>query len=94
MVIGTLNSPLYADKAPQAAYATLLDQGIYLCSPRSMYRFLAEEKMVRERRNQVRRPRYAAPQLMATQPNQLWSWDITKLRGNAPYLYYILYTRA
>ena len=92
MILDTLNSPSFVDKAPQAVYAMLLDRGIYLCSPRSMYRFLADANQIRERRDQVRRPRYTAPQLMATGPNQLWSWDITKLRGDRPYLYYFLYT--
>jgi putative transposase len=91
-ILDTLNSQEFVDRAPQAVYATLLDQGIYLCSPSSMYRFLADAKMVRERRDQVRRHNYARPELMATQSNQLWSWDITKLRGNRPYLYYYLYT--
>lgn len=86
-----LNSERFADCAPRTVYATLLDEQQYLCSWRTMYRILAEADEVRERRNQVRRTGYAAPELLATAPNQLWSWDITKLRGPATWTYYYLY---
>jgi putative transposase len=71
----------FVDKSPQVAWATLLDEGEYLCSWRSMYRILAADEEVRERRNQRRHPEYKRPELLATAPNQLWSWDLTKLRG-------------
>jgi putative transposase len=77
-VLAVLHEPRFADLAPAEVYATLLDEGGYLCSERTMYRVLAENSEVRERRNQLRHPRYAPPELLATCPNQLWSWDITK----------------
>ena len=72
-------------------HATLLDEGTYLCSPRTMYRVLDAAHEIKERRNQVRRPHYAAPELLATRPNAVWSWDITKLRGPATWTYFYLY---
>jgi putative transposase len=87
----TLDSARYQDQAPREVYADLLDQGVYLCSWRTMYRVLAQHGEVRERRNQLRHPSYQRPQLVATQPNQVWSWDITKLRGPATWQYYYLY---
>ena len=72
-------------------YATLLDEGQYLCSERTMYRVLAENQAVRERRNQLRHPKYAAPELLATAPKQLWSWDLTKLLGPTKWSYFYLY---
>ena len=86
-----LNSERFADQAPREVYATLLDEGRYLCSWRTMYRILAENHEVRERRNQLRHPNYAKPELLATAPNQLWSWDITKLLGPTKWTYYYLY---
>lgn len=86
-----LNSERFADQAPREVYATLLDEGRYLCSWRTMYRILAENDEVRERRNQLRHPDYAKPELLATAPNQLWSWDITKLLGPTKWTYYYLY---
>lgn len=86
-----LNSERFADQAPREVYATLLDEGCYLCSWRTMYRILAENDEVRERRNQLRHPDYAKPELLATAPNQLWSWDITKLLGPTKWTYYYLY---
>ena len=86
-----LNSERFADCAPRTVYATLLDEQQYLCSWRTMYRILAEADELGERRNQVRRTGYAAPELLATSPNQLWSWDITKLRGPEKWTYYYLY---
>jgi putative transposase len=86
-----LNSERFQDQAPREIYATLLDEERYLCSWRTMYRVLAENQPVRERRNQLRHPAYAKPELLATRPNQLWSWDITKLRGPATWTSYSLY---
>jgi len=88
----TLNSERFQDSAPRQVYATLLDDGEYLCSWRTMYRILNEHQEVRERRDQLRHPNYAKPELLATGPNQLWSWDITKLKGPAKWTYYYLYT--
>lgn len=87
-----LNGERFADQAPREVYAALLDEGRYLCSWRSMYRILAENGEVRERRNQLRHPSYVQPELLATGPNQLWSWDITKLLGPSKWTYYYLYT--
>jgi putative transposase len=86
-----LNSERFADCAPRTVYATLLDEQQYLCCWRTMYRILKEADEVRERRNLLRRTGYAAPELLATAPNQLWSWDITKLRGPIAWTYYYLY---
>ena len=86
-----LNSERFADQPAREVYATLLDEGTYLCSWRTMYRILDENQEVRERRNQLRHPHYAKPELLATQPNQLWSWDITKLLGPTKWTYYYLY---
>jgi len=86
-----LNSERFQDRAPREVYATLMDEGRYLCSWRSMYRILAENDEVRERRNQLRHQNYSKPELLATGPNQLWSWDITKLLGPAKWTYYYLY---
>jgi len=86
-----LNSDRFADQAPREVYAILIDEGKYLCSWRTMYRILDENQEVRERRNQLRHPTYAKPELLATQPNQLWSWDITKLLGPTKWTYYYLY---
>jgi len=86
-----LNSPRFQDKAPRQVWAQLLDEGIYLCGWRTMYRILEAYKEVRERRNQLRHPSYTKPELLATGPNELWSWDITKLKGPAKWVYYYLY---
>jgi putative transposase len=88
----TLNSERFQDCSPRQIYATLLDAGTYLCSWRTMYRVLDEHQEVRERRNQLRHPSYSKPELLATGPNQLWSWDITKLKGPVKWTYYYLYT--
>jgi putative transposase len=90
-VLNLLNSPEFVDQAPAAAYATLLDQGRYLCSISTMYRLLSEAKEVRERRNQLQRPHYPVPELLATGPNQVWSWDITKFLSLAKWTYFYLY---
>ena len=86
-----LNSPRFQDCAPREVYATLLDEAIYLCSWRTMYRILAAADEVRERRDQLRRPTYTKPELLATRPRELWSWDITKLKGPTKWTYYYLY---
>jgi len=79
------------DRAPAEVVATLLDEETYLCSERTMYRILAANAPVQERRNQLRHPRYAKPELVATRPNQVWSWDITKLKGPQTWTWYYLY---
>ena len=81
----------FVDKAPVEMWATLLDEGTYYCSTRTMYRILAAHGEVRERRNQLRHPNYRKPELLAEGPNQVWSWDITKLRGPVKWTYYYLY---
>ncbi len=86
-----LNSERFVDQAPRTIYATLLDEGQHYCSWRTMYRLLKQDEATRERRAQRRRPAYAAPELVATGPCQVWTWDITKLRGPYPGLYYNLY---
>jgi putative transposase len=83
-----LHEPRFVDRAPAEVYATLLDEGQYLCSERTMYRILAANAEVRERRDQLRHPAYAAPELLARRPNELWSWDITKLLGPAKWTYF------
>lgn len=90
-VLAVLHSDRFVDQAPATVYATLLDEGTYHCSVRTMYRLLAEQDEVRERRNQLRHPHYHKPELLATEPNQVWSWDITKLLGPAKWTYYYLY---
>ena len=87
----TLNSERFMDKAPRQVYAALLDDGRYLCHWRSMYRILAAHHEVRERRNLRRHPVYKKPELLATGPNQVWSWDITALRGPEKLTYFRLY---
>lgn len=89
--VAHLHSERFVDQAPHQVYAALLDEGIYVCSPRTMYRLLDEHDEVRERRDQLRRPVYKKPELLATAPNQVWSWDITKLRGPAKWTYFYLY---
>jgi len=90
-VLDVLHSERFVDKPPAAVYAALLDEGTYHCSIRTMYRILHDHQEVRERRNQLRHPHYKKPQLLATGPNQVWSWDITKLLGPAKWTYYYLY---
>ena len=91
-VLEVLHKPRFVDVTPAQVYATLLDDGKYLCSERTMYRILAANQEVRERRDVLRHPSYAAPELLATRPNELWSWDITKLLGPAKWTYFYLYT--
>ena len=86
-----LNSERFMDRSPRDVYASLLDEGRYLCHWRTMYRVMAEHDEVQERRSQRRHPAYPRPELAATAPNQLWSWDITKLLGPAKWVYYYLY---
>ena len=90
-VLGILHCDRFVDHAPAQIHACLLDEGSYLCSPRTMYRILNSAQEVKERRDQVRRPHYAKPELLATRPNQVWSWDITKLMGPAKWTYFYLY---
>jgi len=90
-VLDLLHSERFVDATPHTIYATLLEEGHYPCSVRTMYRILAEEGEVRERRNVLRHPQYAKPELLATGPNQLWSWDITKLKGPVKWTYFYLY---
>lgn len=90
-VLATLDSEEYMDKAPAQVFAALLELGIYLCSIRTMYRILAANDQVRERRAQRQHPTYTKPQLVATAPNQVWTWDITKLPGPTKGTYFSLY---
>ena len=90
-VLDELHSERFWDRSPLEVYATLLDEGTYLCSARTMYRILEKHNEVKERRKQVSRPRYQKPELLAIGPNQVWSWDITKLKGPAKWTYYYLY---
>jgi putative transposase len=91
-VLEVLHSERFVDVAPKEVFATLLDDdGVYLCSWRTMYRVLATADEVRERRRQLRHPIYTKPELLATGPNQVWSWDITKLLGPAKWTYFHLY---
>lgn len=90
-VLEVLHEPRFVDLAPAEVFATLLDEGRYLCSERTMYRILAAHGEVRERRNQLRHMNHPRPELLATKPNELWSWDITKLKGPAKWTYFYLY---
>jgi putative transposase len=90
-VLDVLHEPRFADQAPAEVYARLLAENRYLCSERTMYRILAENAEVRERRDQLRHPAYKKPELLATAPNQVWSWDMTKLLGPAKWTYFYLY---
>jgi putative transposase len=90
-VRGLLNSERFMDQAPRQVYAQLLEEGVYMCHWRTMYRILAEHQEVRERRNQLQHPRVAKPRLVAQGANVVWSWDITKLRGPVKWHYYYLY---
>ena len=90
-VLDLLHSPRFCDVSPAETYATLLDEGTYLASERTMYRLLAAAGETGERRNQRVHPAYARPELLATAPNEVWSWDITKLLGPAKWTYFYLY---
>ena len=90
-VLATLTEERFVDRAPEEIYATLLDEDIFLCSPRTMYRILEAHKAVQERRRQRRHPKYKKPELVARAPNEVWSWDITKLKGPSKGVYFYLY---
>ena len=90
-VLAVLHGPRFVDQTPQEIYATLLDEGIHLCSIRTMYRLLSKNDEVNDRRNIVRHTKYQKPELIATGPNQVWSWDITRLLGPIKWTYFYLY---
>ena len=90
-VLEQLHSDRFVDSSPAQVWATLLDEGTYLASERTMYRLLADHGEVRERRAQRQHPPYAKPELLAEAPNEVWSWDITKLKGPRPWQYFHLY---
>jgi putative transposase len=90
-VLRELNSPRFCDQAVREVWAGLLDEGQYLCSVRTMYRILQRHRQVRERRDQLRHPDHPKPELVANGPNQIWTWDITKLPGPQKWVYYSLY---
>ena len=90
-VVDLFHSRRFIDKAPAAIWAELLDEGLYVCSIRTMYRILEQRREVRERRRQRRHLHYQKPELLATAPNQCWSWDISKLKGPVKWSYYYLY---
>jgi len=89
--VEVLCSKRFEDKAPAEIAATLLDEETYLCSVSTMYRLLRQRRAVRERRDQLRHPKYKKPELLATRPNQVWSWDITKLKAPGAWTYFYLY---
>ncbi len=90
-VLAVLHGERFRDAAPAEVYATLLEEGTYLCSERTMYRLLAAANEVHERRRLTQHPAYTRPELLATRPNELWSWDITKLLGPVKWTYFYLY---
>lgn len=90
-VLSVLNSERFQDDAVPSVYSTLLDKGEYLCSPSTMYRILKAEKQVKQRRHERKHPVYTKPELLATGPNQVWSWDITKIKGPKSWIFYDLY---
>ncbi len=90
-VLDVLHSDRFVDVAPAQIYATLLDEEKFLCSVSTMYRILDGEKETRERRDQLRHPTYTKPELLATKPNQVWSWDLTKLPGPVKWSSFHLY---
>jgi len=90
-VTAVLHEPRFVDRSAAQVYAQLLDEGRYLCSSRTMYRLLASTESSRERRDILQHPVYPRPELLATRPNELWSWDITKLLGPARWTYFYLY---
>jgi len=89
--LSVLHSERFVDTSPGEVVATLLDEGRYVCSERTMYRILNEHDEVKERRNQARHGLYAKPELLAMRPNEVWSWDITKVKGPGRGAYYNLY---
>ncbi len=90
-VLDLLHMPRFTDQAPAEVYASLLDEGVYHCSIRTMYRILGRNDEVRERRQQLKHPVYQKPELLAERPNEVWSWDITKLMGPTKWSYFYLY---
>ncbi len=90
-ILEVLHSARFQDRSPTEVYATLLDEGIYLASERTFYRLLADANETSERRDQLVHPPYRKPELLATRPNEVWSWDITKLLGPTKWTYYYLY---
>ena len=90
-MLDLLREPRFADLAPAEVYATLLDEGVYHCSIRTLYRILDDHAEVRERRDQLSHPVYSKPELLAEGPDQVWSWDITKLMGPVKWSYFYLY---
>ncbi len=90
-LLGVLDSERFADIAPATVFATLLDEGLYYGSIRTMYRLLASQDQTGERRNQRIHPLYTKPELLAIRPNEVWSWDITKLKGPAKWTCFHLY---
>lgn len=90
-ILAVLCSEEFADLSPYQVHAILLERGQYLCSIRTMYRILKEHRAVRERRNQLRHPKHIKPQLEATRPNQVWTWDISKLPGPVRGVVFSLY---
>ena len=90
-VLDLLHCERFMDKAPPQVWAEMLDEGLYFCSLSTMYRILKAHEEVRERRNQLRHPNHPVPRLVATAPNQVWSWDITKLLGPVKWTFYYLY---
>jgi putative transposase len=91
-VLRVLHDDAHVDEAPATVYAKLLDEGVYLCSVPTMYRILRGEGEVAERRRHATHPARVKPELLATRPNQVWSWDITKLLGPVKWTYYYLDT--
>ena len=89
--LSELHGERFVDQAPAQVWASLLDENIYLCSIRTMYRILEANQEVRERRNQLRHLHYEKPELLAPRPNEVWSWDITKLKGPRKWSYFSLY---
>ena len=90
-VLEVLHAERFWDAAPATVYATLLDEGSYLCSPSTMYRLLRAQGETGDRRRHATHPARVKPELLATAPNQVWSWDITKLAGPAKRTWYYLY---
>ena len=90
-MLDLLRSPRFVDLAPAEIYATLLDEGGYHCSVSTMYRILHANSEVCARRKQLRHPAYTKPELLAVAPNEVWSWDITKLKGPTKWTYFYLH---
>ena len=90
-ILEVLTGPGFADATPYTAWARLLDEGVYLASVRTFYRVLEASGMSRERRNQLVHPAQAKPELLARAPNELWSWDITRLRSTMKWRFFYLY---